>query len=159
MPRYARQKTMSECGPVAILNILKWAGWPVSYEKHISHIKRVSKYVYTEDFKGVKWYNIRKTINRIAAGRLKVRLYLVTDLDVLRQHVNANGAFIFKHAMTPDDDHYTAVVPGKNGKFAWINMGPKHTVVELSPEKFERRVLSTMGFKDQIPIALLISKL
>lgn len=158
MTRYSRQRTMSDCGPVAILNILKWAGYPVTYDAHIKHIKKVSRYVYTDYYTGVKYWNIRKALNQLGRGKIRSKVIMVVDLKQLTKHIENGGAFILRHAMTPDDDHYTAIVPGDNGDFAWINMGPKDTVIKVSPEEFERRVMKTQRFSDQV-VALLVRKI
>lgn len=163
MIRYTRQRTMSDCGPVAVLNILKWAGFKVTYKKNIAKLKKACKYVYThdvytDDFIGVKWWNLRRALTKVGRGRLKTRTYVVTDLEVLKKHIEKGGAFILRHAVGPDDAHYTTVVPAENGKFAWINIGPKDTVVTLTPEEFEKRVMKTQRFNDQV-IAFLVQKI
>jgi len=37
--RYVKQRDKSSCGPVAIMNVLKWAGYKFSYEKTIGLLR------------------------------------------------------------------------------------------------------------------------
>lgn len=43
MTKYVKQKDKYNCGPVAILNIAKWAGEKTSYKKEWKHLKTVCK--------------------------------------------------------------------------------------------------------------------
>lgn len=50
--RYCKQKLKYECGPIAILNLMKWLGLRVTYKKDMPSIKMMCKYkkgVYNED--------------------------------------------------------------------------------------------------------------
>lgn len=147
---------MSDCGPVAILNIIKWAGLRATYDGTIEYIKNMARYRHGADFSGTHQWDLRRAINRMSRGRLKVKTIPVVHLDQLKKHVDDGGAFILYHSITDDDAHYSTVVGGKDGKFDWINMGPT-TVVSLTPEEFEKRVMSTQRLHDQV-VALLIKK-
>jgi len=74
MPRYASQKVGSyDCGPIALLNVLKWSGRSVSVSANLQPIKRQCKYlrgrgVYKSEFtytlkkyKSIKFYERWKT--------------------------------------------------------------------------------------------------
>ena len=41
--RWIAQKNKFSCGPIAILNILKWVGFPVSYKKDYNFWKKKCK--------------------------------------------------------------------------------------------------------------------
>ena len=41
--RYLKQRDRYACGPIAVLNALKWAGAKVSYNSHFNRIKKLSK--------------------------------------------------------------------------------------------------------------------
>jgi len=155
-PRYTRQRTQSDCGPVAILNILKWAGLRATYDSSIEYIKNMARYKHDEDFSGTHQWDLRRALNRMSRGRLKTKTIPVVHLDQLTKHVSSGGAFILYHSINEHDAHYTTVVEGEDGKFDWINMGPK-TVVSVTPEEFEKRVMSTQRLHDQV-VALLIKK-
>lgn len=166
MPRYTRQRTRSDCGPVAILNILKWAGFRASYDDHIELIKEAARYKHSENYTGCKFHNLLKAINELSRGKLKAKKYKITDLDVLIDHIRRGNAFILRHGVTPPEIedcifyHYTTVVPGENGKFAWINTGGSEgeTTIEVEPKEFEQIVNSTRRFADDVPMAILIRK-
>lgn len=162
MRRYLRNRTKSDCGPVAVLNIFKWAGFPVTYEKHAAYIKKVAGYVYEEDYQGCDLSGLLKAVNVLGRGKIRGRTYQIDDLEVLKKHIKKGNAFILRHGVSPITDeykcyHYTVVVPGKGDKFTWLNMGPG-TKMEVHPKEFERRVFSTRRFDDDPPQAIMIRK-
>ena len=164
MTRYTRGYTMSDCGPVAALNILKWAGMKVTYKDHIKHLKKACKFINDDEFAGVRWWNIRKALSKIGNGVLSVKAYHVTNIDILRRHVSRGGAFILRHRTAPRTPknppghyHYSVVVPDLDTKsFVWLNYTDKQCVI--SPDVFEASVMKNAQFGD-VPIALLIRKI
>ncbi len=157
--RYSNQYTQSDCGPVAALNILKWAGWDVTYKQHIKHLKEECGYIHDEDFSGVTWWNLRSGLSRIGKGKLKVRKLEVRSLDDLQKHIAKGGAFILRFRAPPRHYHYTAVVPDNDCEsFVWINPNDALRTIRIPPEEFEKKIMSKQRFGDEL-IALLISKI
>jgi len=157
--RYSNQYTQSDCGPVAALNILKWAGMKVTYKYHVRHIKEECDYVHNEDFSGVRWWNLRSGLSRIGKGKIKVRKLEVRSLEDLQKHIAKGGAFILRFRAPPRHYHYTTVVPSDDGKdFVWVNPNDKLRTITLHPEEFEKKIMSKQRFGDNL-VALLISKI
>lgn len=44
MPRYISQRRKTSCGPVAIMNAVKWAGYSLSREEYFAHYAKLCKY-------------------------------------------------------------------------------------------------------------------
>jgi len=164
--RFTKQYTLSDCGPVAVLNILKWAGMKVSYKDHIKHLKKECKFVNDASFIGVRWWNIRAALKKIGSGALSVRTYHVRDIEVLQRHVSRGGAFILRYRSAPRTEenppghfHYSAVVPHADGEsFLWLNHNPERMKMVVTARILESHVLSQSQFGD-VPVALLIRKI
>ena len=103
--RYCKQKDLYSCGPVAILNALKWGGAKATYSKHINFLAqecRTSKDG-TEDKhfdralrrNGKKWFTV-----------LKPKYF---DLQLITDHLYSDGAIIIAHLELnpPHDWHYS----------------------------------------------------
>ena len=157
MPRFTRQYQANDCGPVALLNIMKWLGWNLTYKNHIEELKIACKYKNTDTFIGVKWWNIARALRKLTANKVQARAYEVTNLGALERHVKQGGAFILRYHIVNGLMHYATVVPGKNGKFKWINGFADPSPRELSPEEFESEIMATQVFGSKI-IGLLITK-
>ncbi len=146
-----------DCGPVAVLNVLKWFGWKVTYKKDIKRLMRECRYTNTDKFKGVQWKNVVRAVKKLGDGKLRVKVINVDHIDPLKEHLELGGAFILRHHITNKFIHYSTVVLGKNCKFRWVNSFHQASERNLTPENFENEVMSTQGFGNKI-IAILVSK-
>jgi len=164
--RYTKGYTQSDCGPVAALNILKWAGMNVTYKGHIAHLKNECGFVNDSEFAGVRWWEIRDALIRIGKGKLSVRTHYVKRIETLAGHVSRNGAFVLRYRTAPRSEdnppghyHYSAVVPHAGGeKFLWLNHWQEYPQVEATPHEFEKEIMKKQQFGD-VPIALLVRKI
>jgi len=156
---------MSDCGPVAALNILKWAGFPVTYKDHIKHLKVECKYENSDEFAGVRWWGIRDALSRICNGVISVRTYHVRRIEVLERHVCRGGAFILRYRTAPRVSenpsghfHYSAVIPHDDSKsFLWLNHIREYPQIIATPSEFEASIMKKAQFGD-VPVALMIRK-
>jgi hypothetical protein len=157
MPRYIHQKTKSDCGPVAVLNILKWLGWSVSYKSHIRLLKEECKYSDGKDgqeYTGVHWWDLKSALQNISDGHFSVRKYQVKDFNVLRKHVATGGAFILGYRTFTGAWHASTFVGSHDSSFfLWLNSHLKNHMMIKSSD------LKSVVHSLPRPIALMISKI
>ncbi len=68
MIRYAKQKNSSDCGPIAILNALKWAGVRCTYQSDLKKITEKSRC----DSVGTSYGYFEKALRHFAHGNFTV---------------------------------------------------------------------------------------
>lgn len=88
MPRYCKQRDQYRCGPIAILNALKWAGKKVTYKKHIERLTRECK---CKAPKGTWWFDITRVLRKYGFSIYKRR---VLSAKEIKKHLSNGGAII-----------------------------------------------------------------
>lgn len=91
-PRYFKQRDFFRCGPVAILNALKWAGVPVTVKHDLPRICRMSKC--DSVWGGAVHNDMNSTLRRAGRGHFKVRLVCRPKLHEIEFHLWDGGALI-----------------------------------------------------------------
>ena len=91
--RYTKQYDHYSCGPVAIINALKWAGYSASLKKDKPRILKISK---CKPPKGTSVFNLNKAILRCL--ELDLEYDDCPDLRTLRAHLRTRqGAAILRY--------------------------------------------------------------
>lgn len=89
-PRYFKQRDFFRCGPVAILNALKWAGVPVTV-KH--DLPRICRLCYCVDG-GVNYREMDDALRKVGRGHFTIRRVNQPKLHEIEDHLKAGGAII-----------------------------------------------------------------
>jgi hypothetical protein len=92
--RYVKQKDKSSCGPVAILNVLKWAGGDHVTYKSLPYIRKVCE----TDEGGTDSGNFSVVLLRAGAERFSTRWILQPDHETVFSHLANGGAIVILHA-------------------------------------------------------------
>jgi|3_EtaG_2_1085321.scaffolds.fasta_scaffold02560_19 hypothetical protein len=137
--RYISQRNRYSCGPIAILNIMKWAGYDVTY-KYLGTLK---KYCGTTR-QGTKESGLVSGLNKFQL--LVTKYYSRVTAKVLESYINSGYVAILLISKWNNDNiperHYLSIV-GKQVKYTnifykVINYGPEGTVVWVSRKKLIR---------------------
>lgn len=160
MPRYVKQRDRYSCGPVAIINALKWAGYPASYDS-IKYLRRLCKckpYSYEEDWTGTRSGDFTAAI--IKAGHAKAfycQYALQPSVETVRAHLDSGGAVVVLVLMG-EDAHYALFVGHCPGHILGINYDFKHAVIDMSTNSL-RSLLKKGKIKGNLyPEVWLLSK-
>lgn len=116
MPRYCKQRDWFRCGPLAILNALKWAGHKVTYNDMMSKLtKQTNTYPRNHPNYGTssgKLTEILREYGFIVSRRKKM------PLKELKEYVKSGGAAIVAWYWGKKSPwgHYALLVPDENSR-------------------------------------------
>jgi len=104
------QQHASSCGPVAIINALKWLGYSVSYREELPTFTKLG---YDD---GTNCYDLRRMLN---AYQIKYKLYKQSSIKKLEQILNrGNTAIVCYDWVGPED---------RGGHYIFIDSDLKHS--------------------------------
>lgn len=133
--RYVGQKDGCNCGPISILNILKWCG----YNATKKYLKDLKKYCKTTRA-GTKSKNISFTLCRYK--KIKSKFVNKINLRILDIYLDSgHAALILQSKWTKDEPerHYFIIIEKKEkfGRIYYktINWGPDKKVAYLTRKK------------------------
>lgn len=154
--RYTRQYNQVECGPVAVLNALKWVGGAWTYKKHIAFIKAYCEY---DTISGTHMRDVRRALKHFVGKAVRSRVEPILHLDQIKNHIAKGGAIILLYRTSPDSFHFSFVVEHheKKGKLLWVNNTMQRPKITVTPEELELIIMSQSQFGD-ISSGLFITK-
>lgn len=145
-PRYIKQRDHHSCGPVALLNALKWAGYKVSYNKHFRSIYRSCKCSDTGTFDCDFDSAIRRYRHLIVMP--EDGPFEQPYIGLIDEHLDNGGAVVFSYiykSCRGMDSHLSLCI-GRSGKtYMFVNDS------EFKPTICKRKrktVVKMLKFKD-----------
>ena len=142
MPRYVRQRDQYRCGPIAILNALKWAGARVSSSDYLDYLTELA--VCGPSPRGT-WHKTFDRALRVAGEDFySVRRIYYPTLGEIEFHLQDDGAIVLNYYWRIDKEdvssrHFQLLV-GMNasGDVLSVNRGGKQpTLQRLTRETFK----------------------
>lgn len=127
-PRYVGQRDGISCGPLAILNILKWAGYAITS----NYLKNLRKYCKT-DKDGTDTKYISKVLNRYS--KLEYKCIPFVKINDLHKHLENEGSAIIEVSWFNEDINDSA------GHF-YVIIG----VIEIDNKTFYKVINWKKGF-------------
>ena len=95
MPRlYTKQRKRFDCGPVTIINALKWAGKNITYEKRINYFKRLCK---CDDIDGTKHRNFDRALRISGKDMFSIRRVHHPTLKEIVNHLKNKNAIVINY--------------------------------------------------------------
>lgn len=127
MPRYTKQRDHYNCGPVAILNALRWAGINAPYASRIASLERWCRSEPPDQ--GCSDTNFDRALRRAGSGIFLVRrVYQPLPRDI-KAHLGAGEAVILNYGWKDGDRygrHFSLIVPGSSrAPFRTVNAHTK----------------------------------
>ncbi len=104
--RYCRQRDGYSCGPVVVLNSMKWAGMQVSYDR-VKSMKRTRGF---NPIKGIGPGYLDPLIRSSLKGKCLVKYRVNPRLIDIKKHLQENGAVILLHEEIGKNAHYSLLV-------------------------------------------------
>lgn len=106
MPRYCKQYSEYDCGPTAVLNALKWAGYSLTLQKGYKALRHRCGW---EKGEGTKAEDLVKTLKQYSKIKVKYLNKRVTlkDLDsVIENKQSFILLYIYKDKQGKDEGHF-----------------------------------------------------
>ena len=93
--RYIKQQNSYSCGPVAILNSLKWGEAPVTYNYHYSQLVDDCKTKETDDREyGTSSYDFDRTLRKYGSKYFKIYKPQQCTYSQFEKHITDGGAAV-----------------------------------------------------------------
>ncbi len=110
--RYIKQRDKYRCGPVALMNILKWSGRGLAYDDSRDPLTALCK---CEPEGGTKWGKFDQGLRKLAQRHqgLKVEKVIRPRLSEIEEHLRGGGALVLNYHWEyqgKEDRHYSLVV-------------------------------------------------
>lgn len=156
--RYVKQKDHYSCGPIAIMNALKWAGLYTTYKTHFHKIRSLCKTT-------ISWGT---TPDNMSAALLKHRKYLsfvtksLVTLREIEKHLDSGGAVILEYWFWDEmdyDGHYVFIFREYGYDFIAVNDMSGAPTAKPCPRDMLKSMLSCKKYRHTgSPSAWFISK-
>lgn len=148
--RFVKQRNQYSCGPVVILNALKWAEQKVSYKSHFKKLKKLTKC----NLDGSVFSKVKGAIYSYS-NIFKIGTDRITSIKRLEIYIK-NGAGIILQYYYRDSKkvneifgHFTLILPYKiNGKFALVNNYVDGPALQFRGRKELKRMMSNKSSDD-----------
>ncbi len=121
--RYVGQRDKSSCGPIAILNILKWAGKKISAKKNINIIRDMCKCGMYGNL-GTRPSRLDIVINNIKSIKVK-RTKHFAKMGEVNKHIDSGGACVMRIVWSDrkkTQGHYTLCVGRNKRGYKMVNL-------------------------------------
>jgi len=149
MIKYLKQREQGTCGPVAIINALKWAGLRVTEKTHKKRIRQLTSCSmhHGRGFRGCFPYDIDYALSRYKS------IYACcnhsgqpnTKLSEIDKHLDYGGSLLIRYFWKPNCGHYTLCIGRTPKTYILVNDSGEKTVIRRS-RKTMTRMLSTVNY-------------
>jgi len=119
--RYIKQKDTYSCGPIALINAMKWAGFNYTY-KDLKRMQRLCKCKYPN---GTHWRDMTNAIRDMSKLMTTTRKNWPLILDIIK-HLEKDGVVILAYKRDPKHvGHYILITDYDKEKqeFKVVNAG------------------------------------
>ena len=158
MIRYVRQQDAYRCGPISILNALKWAGRDVTYKKDLARISRSCKCIYPNGTTRGCFDRCLRIEGRGHLGIVKKMSFSIRDID---NHLEDGGAALINHAWRDESGdlsgHYcllSRIIVGSPPYYEAINEARKITGLIADRGYILNIIRRRKSWRTQFPVAL-----
>ena len=144
MIRYLRQRDQSSCGPIAVINALKWAGVKATEKTHKKKIKRITQCnPYGRGFIGTHPYDVNHALscyNSIKIQRVSKDTW--TKITEINEHLDKGGSILMRYFCKPGQGHYTFCFGRTYKTYRFVN-DKKGSTITTRPCSEIKTMLST----------------
>ena len=132
--RYIKQKDKSSCGPIAILNILRWKGEAWATQSYLPVIKILCGWS-----KDGTYPTRMQSVMRALSIKYKVTTHLT--LKEVDKHIDDGGIFLIGYAVDEKHSHYCLCIAKTKKSYTLVNRSKKSTS-RCSRKVFRREILN-----------------
>lgn len=160
MVRYARQPYKYSCGPTAIINAVKWAGYSYSLRDNHTFVARACNSSY--EF-GTEELELERVLRRLTRGFMRIRKRCRPTADELMSHVikqDCAAIILYYRSDDPDGDaHYTLMTDVGAGHVTLVNDVINKTLTRCPKWHLDEKLLKSREDKECFPQAWLLRKI
>lgn len=95
--RYVKQRDKYSCGPVAVMNVLKWVGVEFNYQERIDVMRRVCECRPPNGTKHAAFDRALRITAELLPVDLRVRLVYKPKLGQIEEHLRAGGIIVLNY--------------------------------------------------------------
>jgi len=139
--RYVKQQNSYSCGPIAVLNSLKWAGAAVTYAYHYSQLVKDCRSRSEEaDDDGTSVGNFDRVLRKYSADFFTVRKPRICTFEEFEAHLLEGGAAVLRFWHN-EGGHFSFFpeYDSTSGVFLGINDAVNQTFAECSKSEIQAR--------------------
>ena len=122
--RWIAQKNLYSCGPIAILNTLKWLGFPISYKQHYCFWKK--KCLCTKE--GTHQHYFQKCLDNIKNATITSKN--LPTISYIEQSIQNNQLVVMKSSYMLEkrkvEGHFFIISDMTDEQFFCVNVEGKH---------------------------------
>ena len=109
-----KQQHATSCGPVAVLNALKWLGRKVSYREMFPFFEELG---YDPDWGQTHWWFSRS----LSAFKIKYKRFSNITVSDMERELDRGNTIILNYAWDPNNRHYFFITGHTDKKFTVWN--------------------------------------
>lgn len=134
MIRYVRQKDDYSCGPVALINAIKWLGYNYPYKDNIFFIKKLCDCKKEEDWSGTHYYDLSKALKKL---KIKNKFNENPKISEIIEHIENEGSLILRELYKENKEwcgHYFFIYgyDSQEKEFLTVNSRKDETMSKIS---------------------------
>jgi hypothetical protein len=165
--RFVRQPTEYSCGPIAIINALKWAGEHCTLRQHHALITLLCKATYSL---GTDEFRFESGLRSAAKGLLRIRKRKQPTFASILGHIRQPDRAVIllywypeagydKRTHEPVTGHYTLVFSNhEDSSMVCINDSEYETITKISVDELKKRIRFLKGREPDGPRAWYIQR-
>ncbi len=128
MPRYVRQYDKFSCGPIAIINAIKWGGGHATLRQDRKRLMEKCN-CSMEDGSHFRYFN-RALREECAKLSVEVKCYFRVNIGGIERHLRSGGAIIitycwFEHESLKWEGHYFLLTAASKSGKSFLGINPE----------------------------------
>jgi len=135
MVRYVKQKDYTSCGPVALINIMKWLGCNTTYDNFIDTARILCCHEPGVDG-GTHIWDMEKALKKLGIKKKRKKNPTLEDID---KHLDSGGIVLLEYyapyknqLLDIGDGHFCLCIGRTKKMYILVNDGTKKTVGKRS---------------------------
>ena len=131
MVRYIKQRDHTSCGPVAVINILKWLGYKVSYDSFIHSARYLCGHEPGPEG-GTNITGVEKALKHLGVKKRRVKNPSLDDID---RHIDSGGIVLLEYVapyknefLNKGEGHFSICIGRTAKTYILVNDGTKNTI-------------------------------
>ena len=132
--KWIKQRDEYSCGPVAIINILKWLGVNATY-KWLPAVQNLCRC----DIDGTSTADIESALKRLC---IKYKKRMSPSLKKIDDHLNRNGIALVEYYYAQDEGHFALCIKKTKKQYTLVNDVKEITVSRIYRKGFIKLIRS-----------------
>lgn len=105
--RYVKQRDHYSCGPVAIMNVLKWVGVRFNYQERIKVLQEACDCVPTRGTRHAAFDRALRLAAKLVTADVRIRRVHRPKLSQIEEHLRSGGAVVLNYRWKTDEKGFS----------------------------------------------------